>query len=96
MDFLRGFSSDFIILQTDIIFDDYDLMENIFKYSCFSPIDIIIKSHYNLIDNKYTVYCDNKIDEDSMIHDIESNHLGEILHSNILAKLSFPKGIKKI
>ena len=96
IDILRHIASDFTILQTDIKFNEYESAKNIIKYGCFSQLDMLIKSHYNVVDEKLTVYCAKKINEDSLVKDIESISLENKLSFNIFSKIAFPEGIVKL
>ena len=96
IDTLRRVVSDFTILQTDIKFDEYKTAKNIIEYGCFSKLNMLIKSHYNTVDDKLLVYCDKKIEEDSLIQDIESIFLKEKLSFEIFSKIAFPEGIVKL
>lgn len=93
IDELRHLKSDFTILQTGISFNEYEVAKNIIKYGTFSQLDVLIKSHYYVVDEKLTVYCDKKVVEDFLIRDIESNSLWEKLSAGIFSKIAFPEGI---
>ncbi|MBE7057162.1 MAG: hypothetical protein E7388_06980 [Ruminococcaceae bacterium] len=87
---------DYLILQTDFRFNNYDLANQIVKYWCFSDLDIILKSHYTLSDQKYKLYCDEQLSLKENVLDIESAEVEENLFRSIFNKLSLPKGIFRI
>lgn len=97
IEILRCLKPDFTILQTDIKFEEYETAKKFIKYGCFSQLDILIKSHYNLLYKKHALHCNNHIiKEDYFIKDIESNDLEKKLALEILSKIAFPEGIIKL
>ena len=96
IDFFRLIKSDFIILQTGIKFDKYQIAKNIIKYVCFSQLDLLIKTHYSLLDNLFVVYCYEEIEEDSLILDIESINLKKQLMFKMFSKIAYPEGITSL
>ena len=99
IDIIKRIKPDFTIFHTNISFESFEIIQNIIKYGCLSQLDVIIKSHYNIIDdktNKYIVYCNETINENSGLLDIESDLLEEKLTCNVFSKISYPEGIVKL
>lgn len=95
MDTIRSIQADYVILQVDKKFDDYENAINFFKYGCLSPINIIVKSKYITINNKNYVYIYSS-NSDSIAKDIESPSLASELYEDILLKISLPTGMKSV
>lgn len=98
IDMIKNINPDFIILQTNIRFDEYETAKNIFKYGCLASLDLIVKSHFNTItlEDVNVVYCSNHITSNTFIKDLESIDLESELKSNIFSKLSLPKGVLRL
>ena len=95
IDILRHIASDFTILQTDIKFNEYEVAKNIMEYSCFSQLDMLIKSRYKFVYNNLILYCnENKVDN-SIFQDLESIYLEKELSLALFSKIALPEGIVK-
>lgn len=88
--------ADYIILQVEKNFCDYENANNIIRYCCSSKLNTIIKSHFTLADDKYILYCDDIIDYSDTVYDVESDKLAELLFNSIRTKLSLPDGIIRL
>ena len=95
---IKDINPDFVILQTGIRFCEYETAKQMLQFGCSSSLDLIIKSHYNnvTLDDVKIYYCNNQIEVDGFINDIENINLKEELEFKIFSKLSLPKGISRI
>lgn len=99
---IRNINPDFVILQTNSNFESYDLIKNYIKYGGEANLDIILKSHYNIMLNTKDydiIYCDkiiNNADIKIPIYDIEDYNIERDLSFEIFSLLSLPQGINKI
>ena len=96
VDIVKFISPDFITIQSDLNLNEYDYVNNMVKYGYFSKLDLLIKSHYYLLQNKFNIYCDKKIDNDFFIQDIESDNFDKKLYNAILAKIALPEYVVKL
>lgn len=85
---------DFIVLQTDFRFQQYNIAQQIAKYWCFSRLNIMIKSRYTMVNDKYIVYCDSINDEHTLY--TNSCDLGDNIIESIISSLTLPNGCKRI
>ena len=86
--------ADYVVLQADYRFDQYDIAEKIVQYWCFSKLDGIIKSRYTNINENHTVFCDSFDNKNVMYVNEES--LEEKIIDSITSKLALPKRCKRI
>lgn len=98
LNLIKHISPDFLIIMTELNCDILAIenLKNIIKYNCNLPVDLIINSRYYFYNNKYHVYCSNKIKKSKLIYDIEYNKLECKIEEKILSKLAFPKGVVKL
>jgi len=92
--YFRQLKPDFIALQTDFRFEQYDIARQIAKYWCFSQLDIVVKSKYTIVNDKYIVYCDS-INDENMLY-TNSCNLGDDIIEAVISKLTLPKDCKRI
>ena len=93
---LKTLQPDYVILQTDIDFKNYEMARQLVKYAIYSEINMVVKSHFHSTDDKiYTVYCDKCIENNNVL-DVDSQYIEKRLKSSIITKIAFPEGVVPI
>ena len=92
IDFIRGLSPDFIVLQANHSFD-FNKVKKFFECSIYSEVDLLIRSNFIQYNANY-VYCKNVSDCDSVY--IESCNLKEKIAEKIFSKIALPEGCTMI
>ena len=93
-DIIKKISPDFIVVSSDEDLVNLDHLRLVIRYACLSDLDIVIKSHYHTAFSSYTVYCNQPIQSENGVVDIEADDLYTTLCQCLLEKLSYPWGMK--
>lgn len=98
MDTIKTINPDFVIIQTNIRFCEYEIAKMLFKYGCFVDLDLIVKSHYNTVtlEDANIIYCSNNISVTDFVKDLEQNNLEDELEFKIFSKLTLPQGVLRL
>ena len=94
MNYFDNIRPDFIIIHTDARFEITESFQNIIEFCCLSKIDMVVKSHYSMVDEKHLVFCDFSKNDD--IYDIESDSLRSDIFLRIISKLTWPHNVKRL
>lgn len=94
-DTIRHIRPDFVILQTNDGFADYESADCIFKYGSFAALDIIIKSHFYSMD-RFSVYCKTNTNQSSLFKYVDESDIEKQLSFLILSKISLPEGFDEL
>jgi hypothetical protein len=94
---LNACSPDYIILNTEFNYFDYNYIKMFVEFVCFSRLDILLKSRFRIVDSNFTVYCKKHIEEivEDGIYDIEIDDIEKAIRNSLLAKLAFPEHMVK-
>jgi len=93
---IKKISPDFIIISSDEDLVNLDYLKQVIHYACLSDLDLVIKSRYHTAVSSYTVYCNQPIQPEKGVVDIESDDLYITLSQCLLEKLSYPLGMKPL
>lgn len=99
MDLIKELCSDFVLLNTNNSFHEFDLINNYLRYCSNAPVDVLVRTHYSQIVNgnkTYTVYEKDIESENEFVLDIDSEKDIELLYTKIIEKLTLPEGIIRI
>ncbi len=94
--FFKKILPDYIIVHVSKGYLDYNQIEiDIKNVCCFRP-NIIVESNYHVVDKDWVVLCDENIEENDNIININFSNLKEEMMNKILTHFTLPKGIVRI
>lgn len=93
---IKKISPDFVIVSSNEDLANPDHLKQVIRYACLSNLDLVIKSHYHTAVSSHTVYCNQPIQLEEGVVDIESDDLYITLSQCLLEKLSYPSGMKPL
>lgn len=90
---IQNLRPDFVILQTDCNFNEYEKAGNILRYCTQTPIDVIIRSPYIKVGH-YDVYVNDKTTDETFLYcGIMDEIIEQRLKFLLMSKLSLPDEI---
>lgn len=93
--YLEKVRPDYVIVQTDCSYNNYNELCEATRYLCNHTLDIWIKSRYYNYEEKGILSYQNKISTSSEAVDINSPQIINDISLDILSKMTFPIEIKK-
>lgn len=94
IDKIKIIAPDFIVLQTNIDFNQYDVARGFVEYGGQTMLDVIVKSNYYSIGN-YNVLCEFCGKSTENVEYLHDNELEKKLEFMIFSKLSLPSNVTR-
>mgnify|MGYP000566772357 CR=1 FL=1 len=93
---LKKLSPDYIILHISNSDEGLDFARNIIQSTCALNVNVLIRSHYALLDKTFCVYCDSFANKYDYIFDVEAHDLADKLSFDILSTIALPTGVNAL
>ena len=92
---IKKLKPDYLVVQTDCSYHNYDELCNATKYICNREMDVWIKSRYYLYEEKGILSFQKEITASPPAKDLYDISLKDTVSFDILSKMAFPSRIKK-
>ena len=87
---------DFVVVGLSRGYLTPDGVSRIIREVFYVDVDIIVSSRYRIVNNEFTVYCDEPSIIDNNVLDIDDREFNNELITRIFSKLALPKGITRL